>query len=283
VIPRRFFLYWSAPSLSYMRFLCIKSLRYFHPDWEIVLYYAPCSPVSKSWSGDICQDFEAPTGDDYMSRLDELNVKVMTLNETSLPVHGSDLFRYIELEENGGIYVDTDIFWTGSIDEMYDDFCNSDQVISHSTKLGFQIGLLAASPGSLLFNDWTSVAYIHFQKGGQQYQCCGVDALVCLLGQTNYKLPIDTGTALAPWLLDALLGRYDKTYILDGDYLYGIDGGNARSIFEGNLGGWEPKLFLHLYGGSPTFQWYNSQVTPENFDQYNGPFFDVVRSVFHGG
>jgi hypothetical protein len=256
-------------------------LRKSHPDWEITLYHAPCFTDVKSWRGDIFQDFAAVGGNDYFSRLGELDIEVKEINGTWTPVHGSDLFRYMHLEAEGGVYVDTDIFWIEPIDDVYDTFNYADQVISHSPQFGFQIGLLAAQPGSPLFHDWSTAAFHPHKEGGKHYQSCGVDALICLLAQRQYESPISPQLALSDWLLDALRDRYDNTFVLDGNYLYGVDGGNAQSIFEGNLGDWEPKLMLHLYGGSPTFQWYNHSLTPDNILNHNGPFFDIVRRVGH--
>ena len=280
MIPKQAFFFWSAPTLSYLRYLCIRSLREQNPDMPITLYYVPCSAKEKTWYGDIHQDFEADTRC-YLDKLKDLSIEVNHgPDSTGHPVHQSDLFRYSRLYSDGGIYIDTDIFWTKPIGSLYEEFVNADAVISHSNKLGFQIGLLAASPLSRLFYDLLSIAHSRWTTGAH-YQACGVDALLGLLSDGRLGSPVPCEEALNPAWVSCLLDRYPDTFILDGDLLYGVDGHNADQIFDGS-NELCPSYFIHLYGGSKAFQRYNKIVNEDSIKSFNGPIFKLIRREING-
>jgi hypothetical protein len=276
MIPKRIFLYWCAPKLSYLRYLCLCSLKKHHPDWDITLYNVICSSDKKTWSGGIEQDFEADVGDDYLGYVTDLGIHVVDINCSSAhPIHTGDMFRYSELHHNGGIYVDTDLFWVASMDDLYEKFSSHGSVITHHADYGFQIGFLAAQPGSQLFSDWLVIANTRLDNGAH-YQSCGVDALISLLCANDIESPIPSNIALAPDLVKSLIYNYPDTHILDGKLLYEVDGSQADRLFEGDLK-LEPRYCIHLYGGSPVFQKYNKLVNADNIGDFNGPCFQWIK------
>jgi len=276
MIPKQAFFFWSAPNLSYLRYLCIRSLREQNPDLPITLYYVPCSAHERTWSGGIKQDFEGETPC-YLNRLSDLNIEVsMGPDSTGHPIHSSDLFRYSRLYSNGGIYVDTDIFWTQPIDALYEKFSSFDNVISYSDRLGFQIGLLAGIPMSAFFYDLLGKAHSNLCNDAH-YQACGVDALLGMLSDGLLEPPVRCEDALNKTWLSVLLERYPRTFILDGDLLYGIDGHDADSIFDGD-DELSADSFVHLYGGSAAFQYYNRIIDEDSIRSIKGPIFNLIRS-----
>jgi hypothetical protein len=78
------------------------------------------------------------------------------------PVHRSDLFRYEELAERGGVYFDTDIVFFRPVPES---LLQHDAVISVHPKHRFcNIGCLMATPGSPLFADIARAAKIRYRE-----------------------------------------------------------------------------------------------------------------------
>jgi len=279
VIPRRIFLYWCAPSLSYLRYLCLWSLRKFNPNWDIILYMVDCDVKKKTWDGDISQDFEHSSFYDYRGALQELNIKIVKKYNTSYPIHTGDMFRYAELCKRGGIYIDTDMFWVAPIDSLYHEIQDSKAAVSYHSELGFQIGLLAAQSDSDLFIDWLDEAHSHFLPNAS-YQACGVDALVNLLSDGEIISPVPCDVALSPQLVEEMGMRYPDTYLIDGKRLYEVDGGQAELLFDGSAK-LDPEFCIHLYGGSPAFQKYNQIITEDNIHQFNGPCFDIMKKVLN--
>jgi len=280
MIPKQAFFFWSAPTLSYLRYLCIRSLREQNPDMPITLYYVPCSVHEKTWRGDISQDFEGETPC-YLDKLSALNIEISVGPEsTTHPVHTSDLFRYSKLYSDGGIYIDTDTFWVQPIDNIYSEIASYSSVISHSDELGFQIGFLAACPMSQFFYDLLNTAHFLW-KDDSNYQACGTDALLHMLSDGELNSPVPCDDALNKKWLNILLERYQEMFILDGDIFYNVGGPDADKLFEGD-GSLLPQYFVHLYGGSSAFQRYNKIVDENSIKSLNGPIFELIRREING-
>jgi hypothetical protein len=112
MIPKRAFFFWSSPKpMSWLRSLSIQTFKKFNPDWEVTLF-------------------------------DKVPLNGMH------PVHRSDLFRYEELAERGGVYFDTDIVFFRPVPES---LLQHDAVISVHPKHRFcNIGCLMARRCSLI-------------------------------------------------------------------------------------------------------------------------------------
>jgi len=281
MIPRRFFLFWSADKLSYLRFLCLKSIRHFHPDWQIDLFLQRPKDAEKTWLGDGKQDFHVYEGKDYLPFLKDLRINVIPVEgelsrllDDKAPVHSSDIFRFQELHKNGGIYVDTDTLFTGPIDDLYDVVKDKDAVITYSVAQGFQIGFLAASPGSEFFKELLASSHGGFKP--EHYQSCGTDALYLLLDPGCD--PHNSFRLLSARYDQVLVDRFPNSCIVPSETLYPYNCDVIPSIFEGEDRE-IPQYCVHLFGGHPLFQEYNSKLTPDNAHEFDGFVFWVIREI----
>lgn len=283
MIPRRFFLYWSADKLSYLRYLCLKSIRHFHPDWQIDLFYRMPKAAKKTWKGDGKQDFHVYDGEDYLLRLRDLDINIIpivdnspyaTLLDAAAPIHSSDIFRLQELHRSGGIYIDTDTLFSGPIDDLYNQFRNYDSVITYDLAQGFQIGFLAGVSGSKFFKDFLNQSCQGFKL--VDYQSCGTDALYLLLSPGCD--PHNSCNVLRSRCDRAYQEQYENAYVIPSPTLYPYDCGHIPDIFEGQ-GREVPKYCVHLFGGHPMFQEYNNIVTPDNIKEFNGFAFWLIREI----
>jgi len=112
MIPLNFGLLWSANTkMSYLRYLTLKTLRYFHPHSRIMLYIA--SSYKKIKSGNIGdQEYRNSEGitKDYIGELEKIGVEIIPLRlfGDMEPNFISDMFRYWYLKQYSGYYLDTD-------------------------------------------------------------------------------------------------------------------------------------------------------------------------------
>ena len=113
MIPLNFGLFWAGDTLSYLRYLTFKTLRYHHPDSKIQLYLTQqYNKDAHKWNVEQ-QDFEKKSETkNYLDELDKIGVetvKVQYIGSQDLcGILQSDLFRWIWMRQNGGIYLDTD-------------------------------------------------------------------------------------------------------------------------------------------------------------------------------
>lgn len=110
MINFNFGLWWSGSSMSYLRYMTFKTLRYFHPHSRIQLYTS--NKYKSDGNIDVCQEFNhpIPIDKDYMSELLSLDIDIIHTKEFDeyFPNHQSDFFRWWYLNKFGGFYLDTD-------------------------------------------------------------------------------------------------------------------------------------------------------------------------------
>lgn len=113
MIPLNFGLFWAGDVLSYLRYLTFKSLRHHHPNAKIQLYLCKnYNSNNHKWQHE-GQDFEKKLDiKNYLCELSKLNIEVINVQYIGspdfCPVFQSDLFRWIWMKKEGGIYLDTD-------------------------------------------------------------------------------------------------------------------------------------------------------------------------------
>lgn len=113
MITLNFGLFHSGCKMSYMRYLCFKSLRHFHPNAKIQLFTAGGSKNNGySWNREK-QDFETYKSDiDYIEKLPDLGVEITALGDNfapnCVPNFKADIFRWWYLKNFSGFYMDTD-------------------------------------------------------------------------------------------------------------------------------------------------------------------------------
>lgn len=280
MIPKRIFFYWGNETMSWMRYMTLKSFRLLNPDWEVVLYISKNKNFSKDWDGNETQDFINYTGHDYFSMVSDLNVKIEYADlskyidtSTINPIQESDMFRYYELYTNGGIYCDMDVLFFRPIDEFYLNLCdNNIDTLIHQTNDFITIGFLGASKGNPFFKDIFNFAINNVEKSN--YQSMGVD-LIYKMYDANRQ---------SPFIIDKIKGKYPNLKIenLPSSLIYQYDWTKIKMNFSNNL---DIKYFsktsigYHWFGGSPISQEYNSILNEVNYSSYSTTFSELTKHI----
>src|SRR3990167_270079 len=131
-IPKQIWFYWGGMTMSFARFMTLKSFRKFHPDWKINLILDQ-NEKFKTWKSVERQDEMA--GVNYIDNLDELNITTYNMNNLEdlgwfvspnfehldkSYVHTKDTLNWWLLYSEGGVVADMDILFIKSIDGLID-------------------------------------------------------------------------------------------------------------------------------------------------------------------
>jgi len=156
MIPRRAFFTWGGGDMPWIREQCVASFVSLNPDW----------------------------------RVDVLEVKGANRGEI---IKNSDVLRYKELSERGGVYFDTDIVFTRPLDEFMARVGTCDTVVCYDTITGvnlikpdgsiernstksafYSVASLMSEPGNRFFSEAMAHAVREDVIGEEDCQACGV-------------------------------------------------------------------------------------------------------------
>lgn len=258
MIDLRFGLFWSGPNFSYLRYLCFKSLRYFHPNSEIILFYNEKYETKYSWSCEQ-QDFEDVNfSDNYLSELKKINVEIINFNKFSnfSPNYQSDFFRYWFLKEYGGFYLDNDQIILKSFDnlDLNYDFISSRYKLSWGCDY-YPVGVIGAVKNSEIVN-YTS------------------EILPKLYNPNDYN-------SIGPWGMKTIFDMKtfkDKVLWTDPEVFYPVkESCHVKYIYEKNYKIPENSLALHWFAGHPDSQIFNKKFNEEFCLTSNDTISSIVK------
>ena len=279
MIPKRIFFYWSGDNMSWMRYMTLYSFRKFNPDWEMVLYISD-NNNKKNWEGPEEQDFNNYTGDNYIDKIKDLdieiknvefpdNVKNLLINAS--PVHESDIFRYYELYNNGGIYCDMDVLFFRPIEDYYNVIKDYDTLL-HQDNENITIGFLGSSINNQYYKDIYEFAINNINTSN--YQSMGVDMIYNLFGGSRTK----------PQILNRIINKYKNLKIcnLPSFLIYKFDwtkiGYNYSNCL--NINNFDnDSIGYHWFGGSPISQKYNNVLNEKNYYNYKTTFSELCKNI----
>lgn len=284
MIPKRVFFFWGNQTMSWMRYMTLKSFRQLNPDWEVTLYHLPCSTKNKPWLEHNEQDFFCFTGKDYFPRVNALGIEVKEWNlpaeyRDALPTwdsisasHKSNFFKWFTLTEDGGIYLDLDILFIRPFGSFYDQIRTFDTVFCYKDWLS--IGVLAATKNNQFFQDTLLTAIKNY--GPKKYQCAGVESI--------YRLLYKNFTAAIIASKDALRHiefKYPDARIFNipMEYFYFWIYDELDKLFcENHTFATFPKetLGVNWYAGHPTAQKWNNILTEDNYKEYTNTFCNLI-------
>lgn len=179
IIPKRMNFFWASHSISWMRLMTLKSFRFYHPDWEIILHRS--EPIGKkSWVSSEKQDWEIYKGPDYTDQVDFLGIKTVEWKSPIsglAPAHASDICEWQLLSGVGGFYADMDILFVGAID--YGLLRHFD-VVYCLTEGYAAIGFFGSTPENEFFGDVLRTATRDYKS--TRYQNTGAEAIYRMAG-----------------------------------------------------------------------------------------------------
>jgi hypothetical protein len=246
VIPLQFVLFWAGGKLSYLRYLTFKSLRHFHPEEKIELYISHNFDKSIHNWGCEKQDFETENiQKDYIDELPKINVEVKHVDYIGspkiCPVLQADLFRWMWMKQEGGIYLDTD------------------QII------------LKSFESLPLEKEFIYCRYIEAQCG--DYIPTGVLGLeknspiadITLKHTINSYNPHNYNSS-GPFMMRNAIKEMDLTRSFNApfQYFYPINSSkDVWKIYEGCFSQYKETLSAHWFGGHPLSQEFNKNYTED--------------------
>jgi len=279
MIPKRIFFYWGNKTMSWMRFMTLWSFRKFNPQWDMTLFYSTDNLENKTWGDHNEQDFHSFTGKDYMSRVEDLGVKLVKWDlKDNVTVkdfkhvqmgssHISNFLKWSKLHEEGGIYSDLDILYFRPMDKFYHDLKHFNTAFCQTEYIS--IGLLASRKGNEFFRD----IFIHAMKSInlKSYQSAGVQSVYALYNQ-NLNV------------MKAAKERYPhlRFYNIPMDLLYHFKWNEVERCIENPYGVEDfPKesIGYHWYAGHPKIQTYNNLLNEDNFRNYQITFSKILREI----
>lgn len=123
-IPKILHVYWGGGTLSYMRFMTIKTFMKYNPDWEIRLMYPKYPFTNITWQNPEqkynidCKDFFSEAMELPITRI-PIDFKLYGFTNQISEVHKSDYIRLIQLSSHGGVWSDMDIIYFKSMNDLY--------------------------------------------------------------------------------------------------------------------------------------------------------------------
>ena len=268
--------FWAGGPMSWMRYLTLRSFRYYHPDWRMLVYSAEESRLNKMWRSCEKQDFTEYAGKDHSSDAISLGIdnhewapdfEISHLT----PVHQSDLFRWWWLSRNTGFYSDMDILYLNTIDPLADVMSEfSVGAIAAGNDSAFPIAFLAANRSRAFYREVLSVALGKVGEG-REYQsagCCAVcDSARHRRGSTGLKCSISTVHSEEEFCWFSPLSVYPFTWT------------EIDRICDQTVELPDVTRAIHWYAGAPRSQTMNRLLTKDNWRRYPCTFTQRLESV----
>ncbi len=258
-IPKRCFLYFTAPRMSWLRYLTLASLCRHNPDWTIELYTSPdnsCRENTWSDKDPMQQDHATYTGPDYWPLVDDLPVVRKTWDtreqfRQSPPSQKSNLFKWFHLGYPGGVYSDMDILYTAPLPTW-----DAKTVLCVHGNC-FAIGLLASSCHNRFFFEVYNNATRCIDP--MSYQSAGVQAMYRLLGTEDSK----------PGLIEKVEKIGQPVLNIPRKLVYPFWWNELEHYWEREHRELPAETIgLHWYAGAPVSQEWNNRIDHETITQF---------------
>ena len=262
MIPLKFGLFWAGDTLSYLRYLTFKSLRHHHPDAKIQLYLTKEYNKNKhNWSCE-GQDFEKSLNSkNYLPELEKLNVETINVQYIGspdfCPILQADLFRWIWMKQEGGIYLDTDQIILKSFDTLPLDkefiYCRYQEV---------QCG------------DYYPIGVLGLEKDSKIADIA-IDTVLKIYNPNVYN----SSGPIAMHLIMENINK-DRVFNAPSSYFYPINSSSlVNYIYNGNFYPSNESYALHFFGGHPLTQEFNKKYSIEFARDSNDSISQIIRNM----
>lgn len=255
-IPRNAFFYWGGKNVSYLRYISILSFLKNHSNFNVSLYTPKYLHETITWT---TQEQKARSGGkNYIDLLYSLpekfdNFKIIEVDLEEIgfrnnvsEVHKSDVLRWFLLFTYGGVWVDADIIFLKSLEDI--DYLkeNTDTVVSimsfHS------IGLLFSSKDNELFS-------FVFKKSIELYDPSKYQSAGSVILDRYFRT------------MDKLVESFKNLNIINlkKETIYQIDSHQIPMFLSNNFDIKETNIGFHWYGGAPMISNYENQIDDNNY------------------
>jgi glycosyltransferase involved in cell wall biosynthesis len=281
-IPKIANFYWGSKTMSYMRYMTIKSFKQMNPDWSVHLYVPDTVNSGKTWLSTHSLDNEDFSGKDYYEKLkNEIALKIIKVNfskttvHSSSEVHRSDYIRWSILHNTGGFWFDMDILFLKPLIEFNfnkPENKNLDCLVSFDERHTNFFSTKQMSIGVLMSNGDKNSFYGTILNGAKQqnnqfdYQSIGTN-LIQKLGITSENY--------AEKFSDLNFHNLSNECFYLKDYLH------LEDIFEKNtfqeLLENKNVIGIHWYGGAEITKKYNNLINDETYHSFNNTFCEAIK------
>lgn len=176
--PKICHIYWGGNILPYMRLLTFKTFMKYNPDWEIWLWMPKDTANKVTWTSLendyplICNNF-LPVLLNMPIKKCIMDFVKLGFNANMAEVHKADYTRIYALYEYGGAWIDTDIIFFKSMDDLVIniDINKNKDTFACLLHYGHSTGFLMATPQNDFFSKLMRVLKVEFNP--THYQCIG--------------------------------------------------------------------------------------------------------------
>ena len=268
MIPKRAIFFWGNDKMSWLRYMTLYTFCKWNPNWKIQLYTREQNKTEKYWDTPEQQDFFCYTGSNYFERLQDLNIEVISwkldhkLNDEMGPSHVSNLFKWQQLAEEGGVYLDMDILFVKSIEDWYTKVEESDAILCYAPERYFSIGLLGSSGDNafyrLVFDECIKTFF------GGVYQSMGVMVLYQMFGPMRQ---LDHWGRLQNSFSELVFQNFSMEYVYPWmcTQMQEVFGVRHVELPVNTFG-------IHWYAGTEIAQRYNVLMDGEDWHKYDNTF-----------
>ncbi|KKL50753.1 hypothetical protein LCGC14_2302330, partial [marine sediment metagenome] len=260
-VPKRAIFFWGADKMSWLRYMTLWTFRQCNPGWRMQLYRAPQRRFEKYWTERVQQDFFRYTGPNYLDLLPDISgLEVIDWEPPPAPgmrkagpSHLSNIFKWQQMAEEGGVYVDMDIVCVRPLTEWYKLIEKGSSLCWRSEKRYFSIGLLGSQGNSQFYQDVLRNAIKCFSA--KVYQSVGVETL--------YRLYRKVGKPGGPNVWQRIVRSYPEERFVNFKmhHVYPWDSTQVAHMFQRELTVIPKATWgIHWYAGHPIAQKANNHL-----------------------
>lgn len=261
MIPLKFGLFWAGDTLSYLRYLTFKTLRYHHPSSSIKLYLVKdYNSKSHNW-GNEGQDFENKLNiKNYLAELKNLDVEVVNVQHVGspdfCPILQADLARWLMIKD-GGFYLDTDQIVLRSFESL-----PLDKEFIYSRYNEVQCG------------DYLPTGVFGIEKDSK-IPDMAIKEVIDSYSPNNYN-------SSGPFMMRRLINKIDlsRSFNAPYNYFYPICSSSlVERIYYGMYYPDNESYALHFYGGHKMTQVFNKNYTEDFAKTSNDSISKIIRGM----
>jgi len=277
IVPKRAMFFWGNDKMSWLRYMSLWSFCKYNPTWKVQLYRIKQERFEKYWADINQQDFFRYDGADYSDRLQDISqLEVLDWESPAIacqkrmgPSHLSNVFKWQQMAEEGGVYLDLDILSIKPIEDWYTLVNHSSSLCHNAKGRAFSIGLLGSCGGSQFYADVLTSSLEGFDPA--VYQSAGVESIYRLFGGNRRDVQ---------WA--DLVARYpDELFVnFAMQYVYPWNCSNIREYTSRVNTVVPAKTFgLHWYAGSEESQHMNISLTELSVATYHSTVAHFLRKM----
>jgi hypothetical protein len=271
MIPLKFHLTWNSETpVSWLHYMTLESLRYYHPKAEIFLYIFTGASLKQNWKNHDPAIQNAYQGKNYLPTIQKFNIHIKTYNIAQYPechpAQMSDFIRYDVLFRYGGYYVDMDYLWVQPINKFHQEHQSVDFLISYNThKHQVLNSLIAAKQFSPIMLYFWNLAKKNFNK--YRYESAGTRMLCQEFGHTQWS--------------QKLQQRFPSQHlsIIEPIVFNPFTIHEINQIFQIIKPLSQETIAIHWAAGTAVAQKFIHTLTEDNYDQYPSTFTKEVEKI----